>query len=405
MKVSDFLENDMPTFLLGAFYGRFELTNDDKYIYTYSSYKNGLIYSNKELCDKSKQDCVQQFNEICAPYTFWSKGVKRFPRANIVFSLENDLNLTKNNFFNRLNTKIYSSQFIYDSELTENKKMFIRGFSELRASIDRNRNFLTMDYVYNSVQESKRVRLLIDYLNVPVYVVNYNFREFQGDYVLGIRRETQFRFNLQWYVNFIGLINNYRKAVFEHNISYTEKKINGHIAYYKCEYPLPSSKITFENRVTYYANNVLGKKLTAEDFAKFRKLIGINSDDEEKFKRDGSIVDFVRYNTEDKCVCCCDDYDIKDRSYIDRKTGRYYFEIHHMISVGQTKELDDVDNLAKICPTCHRALKRGSATEQEQKILIRKILNHKQNILDFCKSYFDEKDFEQVIDKIWRSLK
>ena len=76
-----------------------------------------------------------------------------------------------------------------------------------------------------------------------------------------------------------------------------------------------------------------------------------------------------------------------------------------MISVGQTKELDDVDNLAKICPTCHRALKRGSATEQEQKILIRKILNHKQNILDFCKSYFDEEDFETVVQKICEKLK
>ncbi len=405
MKVSEFLDNEVPTFLLGAFFGRFEFTSNEKFIYTYSAYKNGLIYNNKVLCIQSKIDCIEQFNKICSPYSFWIKGTKTFPRADVVFALENNLNLSKNSFFNKLNTKIYSSPFIYENSLTEDKKMFIRGFSELRASIDRNRNYLTMDYVYNSVQEMKRVRLLIDYLNVPAYIVNYNFREFQGDYMTGIRRETQFRFNIQWYVNFIGLINNYRKAVFENTLQYTNKRQLDDVTYYHCEYPLKSSKVTFENRIAYYANNVLGKKLTKEDLLKFKKLLGLNNDDDEKFKRDGSIVEFVKYNTEDKCVCCCDDYDIKDRSHLDRKTGRYYFEIHHMISVGQTRELDDVDNLAKLCPVCHSTLKRGSATENKQKELIRKILQHKKNILDFCKSYFDEENFELVVHKIWENLK
>ena len=76
-----------------------------------------------------------------------------------------------------------------------------------------------------------------------------------------------------------------------------------------------------------------------------------------------------------------------------------------MISVGQNKELDDVDNLAKICPSCHASLGRGSADEKTQKQLIIKIFKHKPNILDFCKSYFDEENFDTIVHKVWESLK
>ena len=113
----------------------------------------------------------------------------------------------------------------------------------------------------------------------------------------------------------------------------------------------------------------------------------------------------IRYGTDDICACCCDDYDIKDRSHIERNTGRYHFEIHHMISVGKIKELDDIDNLAKICPACHAILGRGSADEETQKNCIRKIFKHKPNILQFCKSYFDENDYEKVVDLVWKALK
>lgn len=76
-----------------------------------------------------------------------------------------------------------------------------------------------------------------------------------------------------------------------------------------------------------------------------------------------------------------------------------------MISVGKNKELDDIDNLAKICPACHATLGRGSADEKTQKNCIRKIFKHKPNILQFCKSYFDENEYEKVVDMVWKALK
>ena len=404
MKVSEFLQKDIPTFLLGAFYGRFGFTENDKYIYTYSDYRNGAIYDNAELCESSKEKYVKQLNKICAPYSFWGRKVKQIPRADIVFVLENDLGLTKASFFNRLNTKIYSLDFIYDAQFSEEKKMFIRGFSELRGSPDRNRNLLAMDYVYNSQQECKRVRLLIDYLNIPPYVVNYNFREFQPEFKGGKKRATQLRYNINWYATYIGFINEYKIAVFEHNFYFTAKKIVGDITYFVCPLPMNSDSTTFESRLAYYSNNVLGKKLSKEDTEKFRKLIGADKSFD-GFRRNLSIVNYVRYSTPDVCVCCCDDYDIKDRTHKEAKTGRYHFEIHHMISIGQNKELDDVDNLAKICPACHASLGRGSADEKTQKQMIIKIFKHKPNILDFCKSYFDEENFDIIVHKVWESLK
>lgn len=406
MKVSEFLNNEkISTFLLGAFYGRYEFTKDNKFIYTYSAYRNWTkVYDNQELCKKSKISYLNQLNNICQPLSYWFKGTKQFPKADIVFALENDLNLSRDNFFNRLNRKIVNSDFIYEDGLTETKKMFIRGFSELRASLDRNRKLLTMDYVKNSQAETKRVRLLIDNLGVPVYVVNYNFREFQPDYRAGKERETQLRYNINWYAENIGFINEYRITAFKINFYYTKIRTYGDITYFDCPQPIKNDNTNFENRIAYYSHNVFGKKLTSNDLCKFKELIGAN-DNLSEFRRNASIVNAVRYGTEDVCVCCCDDYDIKNRSFIERNTGRFHFEIHHMISVGKNKELDDIDNLAKICPTCHSVLGRGSANEETQKNCIIKIFKHKPNILQFCKSYFDESNYDKVVDMVWKSLK
>lgn len=406
MKVSEFLSSEnVPPFLLGAFYGRYEFTKDNQYIYTYSAYRNWTkVYDNETLCEQSKITFLNQLNDICKPFSLWIKGTSKFPKTDIVFALENDLGLTKDNFFNRLNRKIVTADFVYETSLTEEKKMFIRGFSELRGSLDRNRNLLAMDYVKNSQAETKRVSLLIDNLNVPVHVVNYNFREFQPDYQSGKKRETQLRYNVFWYAQNIGFINEYRIAAFKANFYYTNIRVDGNITYFDCPQPLKSDNTTFENRTAYYSHNVFGRKLTSNDMRKFKELIGAN-DTQSEFRRDTSIVNAVRYGTDDKCVCCCDDYDIKDRSHIERNTGRYHFEIHHMISVGNNKELDDIDNLAKICPACHATLGRGSADERTQKNCIRKIFRHKPNMLDFCKSYFDETDYEKVVELVWKALK
>ena len=103
-------------------------------------------------------------------------------------------------------------------------------------------------------------------------------------------------------------------------------------------------------------------------------------------------------------MCCKDKYDIADRSYINRTTGIYYFEIHHVISLGNNMKLDDENNMVKLCPTCHRTLKRGSGTEQEQKELIKAIFKNAPNTYEFAKHFFNTDDYDEVVKLTYLSL-
>ncbi|MDD7323437.1 MAG: HNH endonuclease, partial [Campylobacter lanienae] len=115
-------------------------------------------------------------------------------------------------------------------------------------------------------------------------------------------------------------------------------------------------------------------------------------------------VKFMRIYAPDICAACNDIYDIKDRSFITRQ-NRYYTEIHHCISVGKEKELDVLENLVKLCPTCHRALGKGSSSAEYQKELIKRILNSNQQNLEFAKIIFASDNINILVDKIQENLK
>ncbi|GAA7930638.1 hypothetical protein JP0533_03940 [Helicobacter pylori] len=76
-----------------------------------------------------------------------------------------------------------------------------------------------------------------------------------------------------------------------------------------------------------------------------------------------------------------------------------------MISLGKDKELDVLANLAKLCPACHRALKKGASEEGFQKRLIENILNHNKDNLEFVQLRFETDDFPTLINRIYESLK
>ncbi len=79
--------------------------------------------------------------------------------------------------------------------------------------------------------------------------------------------------------------------------------------------------------------------------------------------------------------------------------------LKYMISLGKNKELDVLANLAKLCPACHRALKKGSSEEEFQKRLIRNILNRNKDNLEFAQLRFETDDLPTLIDRICESLK
>ena len=108
----------------------------------------------------------------------------------------------------------------------------------------------------------------------------------------------------------------------------------------------------------------------------------------------------IRLYAPDECAACG-----TTKTYTHKNTGRQYFEHHHVISLGKNYELDDENNIVKLCPTCHRTVKKGSAPENEQKEVIAKILKNRANVYAFASQIFDTDDFDGITDKIWRALK
>ncbi len=79
--------------------------------------------------------------------------------------------------------------------------------------------------------------------------------------------------------------------------------------------------------------------------------------------------------------------------------------LKYMISLGKDKELDVLANLTKLCPACHRALKKRASEEGFQKHLIENILNHNKDSLEFASLSFETDDFPTLINRICESLK
>ncbi len=377
MLVSCFL-NAIDPFNLGVLLSRFQIKNGC--IYGVCSYRASKFISGYE---ESKVQVLSALNTLSA-HQIWQSNQERVTKikGTFVFILENDLHLDENAFYKKLLNLLIDNDFFNRSHsITLNQKRFLSGFFESRGSIDTQRNFLTLDYFFHSPLEFNKFHYLIDFFNIPSEALNFNFRELQPEHAQGInQRNAQFRIYLDWYLYHIGLFNPYKARIAEHVFKTTLVRDG---IYYKLR-DQPKTEYRgngFIERAHFYLKNVYQQDLDDKSIEKLRERLGFIQDSEE-FKRDSKIINFYRISTPNVCSACCGDYDIKERSFISlplyqitKAPNSYYTEIHHVISLGKNQELDVLENLAKLCPTCHRALKKGASEEEFQKRLIEKILN------------------------------
>ncbi|WP_120924169.1 HNH endonuclease [Helicobacter pylori] len=411
MLVSRFLNDNIDPFNLGVLLSRFQIKN--ACIYGVCSYKASKFIPGYE---ESKAQVLDALNTLSA-HPIWQSNQESVTKikGTFVFILENDLNLDENSFYKKLLNLLIDNDFFNRSNLmnlmTPNQKRFLSGFFESRGSIDTQRNFLTSDYFFHSPLEFNKFHYLIDFFNIPSEAPNFNFRELQPEHMQGInQRNAQFRIYLDWYLHHIGLFNPY-KARIAHHVFKTTLIYDG--IYYKLR-DLPRTEYrgnSFTERAHFYFKNVYQQDLDKKSIEKLREQLGWIQKSEE-FRRDSKIINFYRLSTPNVCSACCDDYDIKERSFlslplyqITQRSDSYYTEIHHVISLGKNKELDVLENLAKLCPTCHRALKKGASAEGFQKRLIGKILKRNKDNLEFVQLRFETDDLPTLIDKIYESLK
>lgn len=407
MLVSRFL-NAIDPFNLGVLLSRFQIKNGC--IYGVCSYKASKFVHGYE---ESKAQVLNALNTLSVhPIWRFNQGSVTKIKGTFVFILENDLQLDENSFYKKLlNSLINLSCCSSILRTITNKRLFLSGFFESRGSMDTQRNFLTLDYFFHSPLEFKKFYYLIDFFNIPSEALNFNFRELQPEYVQGInQRNAQFRIYLDWYLYHIGLFNPYKVRIAEHVFKTT--LVDDGI-YYKLR-DRPRTKYhgnSFTERAHFYLKSVHQQDLDDKSIEKLREQLGWIQKSGE-FRRDSKIINFYRISTPNVCSACCGDYDIKERSFISlplykitQNPNSYYTEIHHVISLGKDRELDVLANLAKLCPTCHRALKKGASEEGFQKRLIENILNHNKDNLEFAQLRFETDDFLTLINRICESLK
>ncbi len=407
MLVSRFLNDNTDPFNLGVLLSRFQIKNGC--IHGVCSYRASKFIPGYE---ESKARVLNALNTL-STHPIWQSNQESVTKikGTFVFILENDLHLDGNSFYKKLLNSLIDNDFFNRSHsMTPNQKRFLSGFFESRGSIDTQRNFLTSDYFFHNPLEFKKFHYLIDFFNIPSEALNFNFRELQPEHAQGIKRNAQFRIYLDWYLHHIGLFNPYKARITEH-VFKTTLVDDG--VYYKLNYP-PTTEYrgnSFIERAHFYLKSVYQQDLDGKSIEKLREQLGWIQKSEE-FRRDSKIINFYHISTPNVCSACCGDYDIKERSFlslplykITQNPDSYYTEIHHVISLGKDQELDVLANLAKLCPACHRALKKGSSEEGFQKRLIRNILNRNKDNLEFAQLRFETDDLSTLIDRICESLK
>lgn len=422
IKVSQLLSGKIHPMIHGALLSRIIESEDGKYFAAVSSYKKVKSITDDTFeFENYSQIYVNSLNNISqstewiskekfdSSYTFCK--FKHISLVKALYVIENDLGITKSNLFNRLYKKFFiDSDYIQSADLDSNKKHFIRGFCELRGAIDTGRPMLSMDYFYDNKFELNKARLLNEYLAVPYFIININFRQLQEQFVEGVnKRNTQLRLNLNWYSKNIGFINSYKSEIIKKNYSVEMTKTDNNINY--IDMPIVEYKQSdlFIKRISHFSDKLFDRKLTNQDIEKIRQELGfdIENDDasSKKVTRNREIVELVRLYTPDECAACKNLYDIHDRSFTHRKTGRPYFEIHHTISFNNNIELDHEDNLVKLCPVCHSCVKSGVGTPEEQSEIINRIFENKPNIKYFAESFFDTKESSLLVQEVYRNLK
>ena len=229
--------------------------------------------------------------------------------------------------------------------------------------------------------------------------LNLNFRELQPQFISSQnKRNTQIRINLKWFFDKVLYkfkdINKYKFDILNKNITdLGDVKI----------YP------SFENRIVFYRENCLGRKLKKSEIKSLREELNFSRYEYEKATdfdvRNQKIVSYAREVLPDECVACKDKFPIDSRSFKMPRNNRYFFEINHVIPWANDSKIVDVfDNLVKLCPTCHRALTPRRAYESLQKNIIEKMINSRMEVKQFITSMNKNTDLADV-DYVYSMLK
>lgn len=402
IKVSDILRFEITPFLFGVLFSRIKIIDESFFMgYTFFKVSKALIQYDFEKC---ANDLVKSYDKASG-YKNWTihyintKPVKKDQETAVElrFYIENDQNLSLQTFNNAIYKKLMKCEWLYESDLNDHKKSFVRGFTETRGSIDITAKFIAQDYYYDNEIELNRIFVFSNHIGIPVQYLNFNPRETQPN---SKEKNTQFRINIFWYAYYIGFINNYKADIFSNaysrDIDDTYSKDN--VIYSLVPIPPMTDNITFSKMLNFFSKKVFKKSLNDSEIEILRKELGFDKGAIGKSSRSQSLKVIFDNMEEDKCASC------GATNTHTKTTGRQYFEIHHMISVHNEQKYDNLGNLVKLCPNCHTILKKGRASKNEQIETIKRILINKHEVYNYISDALGDDNIDKISNRIYELL-
>lgn len=387
MLLSELLQNHNINAQLFAFFNTRFLQNENfktKFCIR-SFYKQSKFIT---LVESQKAEFARQTNENLCLFSSLPFEYKNFGTHKVL--VENDLKFSIDEYINALYANILRLRQSGDDNDFE--KALLTAIFVLNGSVDFNHQYYATDIHIDLCTQNYFKKFFMLILNVNSRFLNLNFRELQAQFVRGEnKRNAQIRVNLAYFCQNSHTLNPFKTAILQHN----KNKIA----------PLTQSpKSTIFERAELYLTQILGKKAISTQ--QLRQRLDFDKDEINKISigRNVEIVRIAGAVLEDKCVACCDDYDIKDRTF-KRRNGAFYLEIHHNIPYSYDKnQCDVIENLVKLCPVCHKALSKNSSSEDYQKSLIASILSHSQEAKNFAQIISQANNDSDLINFIYETL-
>lgn len=387
MKEDTFLQNASLKALLATFANAKPCS--DGYIIesSYKSSKYGLYALTEPLYNTN--------NKLLSTYTDLPFRLNKTKHQFVIQSRS-----SCDEFFARVYQRILQKRFETGISDDAFEDAILLSFFALRGSPDFKMNFYSLDLLRSVVSKKYLDNLFKLLTNLSdLRQLNLNFRELQEQFVSGEnKRNTQFRINLRYFNDRVGAqlaqINQYKADILQKNQSIIHDK---NIA--------QENHKTFVDRIIFYTVTVLKQNKTEREIKQLRKELGFayNQEIDNQKKRNQGIVQYVRVYLPDECAACKKDYAISDRSFKYRHSQRYYMEVHHCICFSADSTCDQIDNLVKLCPSCHRALTKNRADESYQRGLISKIFENTPTAKQFCLNFVTDEN--QLIDFVYQRLR
>lgn len=390
MNTDDLLKNASLETLLAVFFNSTQKPNGNFAVQT--NYRKGTSkYFDKIILNPSSyQDTAKRLSKK------YNLDFKQVSSTIVEAEIINERSYTLDEFTSAVYESILPKLTFatnYDIELA--KALFV-----FRGSPDFTLSFYSVDLKYPSEQYNDNLFKLLLSTDELLSRLNLNFRELQPDYVSGnVKRNTQIRINLKWYYENVAkteILNEFKYDVMTKN--YTNLG----------EIRKPGS---FEERWILYRQSILNRELSASEINSIRDSLNFSTTEAEEIPdntfgvRNQKIVAYARETFDDVCVGCHHKYDISDRSFIMPRNNRYYFEVNHVIPyANDSKAVDVLDNLVKLCPVCHRALTPNRAFPELQKEIIKNELDSRPEVKQFVLSKMQNSTLSPV-DYIYGLLK